>query len=136
MTPFCEQSYPPGWCADEWCYVNSAACNKPYSKSVYFAGRTYSYFTCGAANTFDSWFEGGGDGTHALTELVTLMQTYTQTLSDTLEENFLEAVQSVPPPQRPTASATALADFPLTPCARRAAATGVGLLSRHFVHLY
>ena len=98
--PYCMRSNPPSWCADSWCYVDKNNCDKPFSNSVFFPGLTYSYFTCGASNTFDSWFNpsdvGSGDVgvAHQLTELVTLMQTYTTAISETLEENFLEAAQA------------------------------------------
>ena len=100
--PYCMRSNPPSWCADQWCYVDKNNCDKPISNSVFFPGLTYSYFTCGASNTFDSWFGnpsgevGSGDVgvAHQLTELVTLMQTYTTAISETLEENFLEAAQA------------------------------------------
>ena len=98
--PYCMRSNPPSWCADSWCYVDKNNCDKPVSNSVFFPGLTYSYFTCGASNTFDSWFNPSGDVgsgdvgvAHQLTELVTLMQTYTTAISETLEENFLEAAQ-------------------------------------------
>jgi uncharacterized protein YegL len=76
--------------------VDETNCNKPSSKSVYFPELRYSYFTCGNANTFDSWFRspadaGSGEVTHQLTELVDLMQKYTKTISETLEENWFEA---------------------------------------------
>eukprot|EP00964_Phaeocystis_antarctica_P035407 scaffold20207_cov68-Phaeocystis_antarctica.AAC.1 len=93
--PYCARSAPPNWCADAWCYVDRTNCNLPFSNSVFFSSLAYSYFTCGASNTFDAWFgdsgSGGGGGVHALTDLVALMKTYTQTISDTLEENFAEA---------------------------------------------
>ena len=86
-------------------------CNKASSKSVYFPELRYSYFTCGNANTFESWFGAGDKGsgevtTHQLTELVELMQRYTKTISETLEENWFEAKQvrlttSPPPSTRP-----------------------------------
>ena len=88
-------------------------CNKPFSKSVYFPELSYSYFTCGSANTFESWFGAGSSDTdsgevttHQLTELVDLMQKYTKTISETLEENWFEAKQvrlttSPPPSTRP-----------------------------------
>ena len=86
-------------------------CNKPSSKSVYFPELRYSYFTCGNANTFDSWFRspadaGSGEVTHQLKELVDLMEKYTKTISETLEENWFEAKQarlttSPPPSTRP-----------------------------------
>jgi hypothetical protein len=71
----------------------------PYSVSAYFPSLAYSYFTCGASNTFDAWFGTEGDGSHSLTDLVALMSTYTKAISDTLEENFAEA-QSVRAPSR------------------------------------
>ena len=76
--------------------MNAASCNEPFSNSVFFPGFSYSYFTCGSANTFDSWFgadQGSGEVTHQLKELVDLMQTYTKTISETLEENWFEAKQ-------------------------------------------
>ena len=89
-------------------------CNKPFSKSVYFPELHYSYFTCGSANTFDSWFgaDSGEVTTHQLTELVELMQRYTKTISETLEENWFEAKQvrlttSPPPNTRPPPTTTA-----------------------------
>ena len=115
--PYCMRSNPPSWCADSWCYVDSANCNKPTSNSVFFPGLAYSYFTCGASNTFESWFAGGSDSgsgevvVHKLTDLVGLMQTYTTTISETLEENFIEAQQVTPhlrptqPPNQPTSTA-------------------------------
>jgi len=80
--------------------VDKVTCNKPTSNSVFFPGLAYSYFTCGASNTFESWFAGGSDSgsgevvVHKLTDLVGLMQTYTTTISETLEENFIEAQQA------------------------------------------
>ena len=79
------------------------------SKSVYFPELRYSYFTCGSANTFESWFGVGADlgsGEVQLTELVDLMEKYTKTISETLEENWFEAKQvrlttSPPPSTRP-----------------------------------
>ena len=81
-------------------------CNKPFFNSVFFPEFRYSYFTCGTANTFDSWFGPGADSgevtTHQLTELVDLMETYTKAISETLEENWFEAKQArlttSPPP--------------------------------------
>ena len=92
-------------------------CNKTSSKSVYFPKLRYSYFTCGGANTFDSWFgtAEGGSGevpvTHQLKELVDLMEKYTKTISETLEENWFEANQarlttSPPPSTRPPPTTT------------------------------
>ena len=93
--------------------MDETNCNKPSSKSVYFPELRYSYFTCGSANTFESWFgtptadAGSGEvTTHQLTELVDLMQKYTKTISETLEENWFEAKQarlttSPPPSTRP-----------------------------------
>ena len=104
------RSNPPSWCADSWCYVDKANCNLPISNSVFFPGLVYSYFTCGASNTFESWFpsaESGSGEAHALTDLVTLMKTYTQTISDTLEENFIEAAQSGARSQPSTTADTA-----------------------------
>ena len=108
LQPYCNRGgESPSWCADSWCYVNVNNCNKPSSKSVYFPELRYSYFTCGSANTFESWFGAGADAgsgevTHQLTELVDLMQKYTKTISETLEENYLEAMQvrltALPPP--------------------------------------
>ena len=98
--------------------VNS--CNKPSSKSVYFPELRYSYFTCGSANTFESWFgtptadAGSGEVTvtHQLKELVDLMEKYTKTISETLEENWFEAKQvrlttSPLPSTRPPPTTTA-----------------------------
>jgi hypothetical protein len=107
--PYCMRSNPPSWCADSWCYVDTDDCDKPFSSSVFFPGLSYSYFTCGASNTFDSWFStGSGSGEvedHKLTELVTLMKTYTTTISETLEENFIEATQvRLPPSPKPPAA--------------------------------
>ena len=110
--PYCNRGVEsPAWCADNWCYVNKTSCNEPFSKSVYFPELRYSYFTCGNANTFDSWFRspadaGSGEVTHQLTELVDLMQKYTKTISETLEENWFEAKKvrlttSPPPSTRP-----------------------------------
>ena len=111
--PYCSRSNPPSWCADSWCYVDETTCDKPTSKSVFFPGLAYSYFTCGASNTFDSWFSGSGSGTgeHQLTELVTLMQTYTTAISETLEENFIEAerVRFPPSPTHPPVQPTTTA---------------------------
>ena len=114
MQPYCNRGgESPAWCADSWCYVDETNCNKPSSKSVYFPELRYSYFTCGNANTFESWFGAGssdtGSGevtTHQLTELVDLMQKYTKTISETLEENWFEAKKvrlttSPPPSTRP-----------------------------------
>ena len=95
--------------------MNANSCNKPFSNSVFFPGFSYSYFTCGSANTFDSWFgadPGSGEvTTHQLKELVDLMQKYTKTISETLEENWFEAKQvrlttSPPPSTRPPAQPT------------------------------
>tara|TARA_B100000795_G_scaffold189338_1_gene144146 strand:- start:49 stop:690 length:642 start_codon:yes stop_codon:yes gene_type:complete len=151
--PYCARSAPPSWCADAWCYVDRTNCNLPFSNSVFFSSLAYSYFTCGASNTFDAWFgdsgSGGGGGVHALTDLVTLMKTYTQTISDTLEENFIEA-QSVrlphlhphpPPYPLPPAAAgrhhrRCPAHTPLTDAAHYDAATGVGMLSRKLMSLH
>ena len=115
MQPYCNRGgESPAWCADSWCYVNNN-CNE--SKSVYFPELRYSYFTCGNANTFESWFGAGDAGsgevtTHQLTELVDLMQKYTKTISETLEENWFEAKQvrlttSPPPNTRPPPTTTA-----------------------------
>merc|ERR1719482_2604363 len=91
LQPYCNRGgESPSWCADSWCYVDANNCNKPSSKSVYFPELRYSYFTCGNANTFDSWFgtptadAGSGEVTvtHQLTELVDLMQKYTKTISE------------------------------------------------------
>ena len=136
------RSNPPSWCADSWCYVDTDDCDKPFSSSVFFPGLSYSYFTCGASNTFDSWFStGSGSGEvedHKLTELVTLMKTYTTTISETLEENFIEATQvRLPPsPKPPAAQPTTTAPparLPLTP--RVTLPPGVGLLSRELMRL-
>ena len=86
--------------------MNVNNCNKPSSNSVYFPELRYSYFTCGSANTFDSWFRTPtgepGSGEVQLTELVDLMEKYTKTISETLEENWFEAKQArlttSPPP--------------------------------------
>ena len=89
--------------------MDETNCNKPSYKSVYFPELRYSYFTCGSANTFDSWFgtptadpDSGEVTTHQLTELVDLMETYTKAISETLEENWFEAKQArlttSPPP--------------------------------------
>jgi hypothetical protein len=105
--PYCMRSNPPSWCADSWCYVDTSDCDKPFSSSVFFPGLSYSYFTCGASNTFDSWFStgSGSGGFHQLTELVTLMKTYTTSISETLEENFIEATQvRLPPSPKPPAA--------------------------------
>ena len=107
--PYCNRGgESPSWCADNWCYVDANNCNKASSKSVYFPELHYSYFTCGSANTFESWFgtptadAGSGEVPHQLTELVDLMETYTKSISETLEENSLEAKQvrltALPPP--------------------------------------
>ena len=106
--PYCNRGVEsPAWCADNWCYVDEN-CTQPFSKSVYFPDLYYSYFTCGSANTFDSWFDlGSGEvPTHELKELVDLMEKYTKTISETLEENWFEAKQarlttSPPPSTRP-----------------------------------
>ena len=117
LQPYCNRGVEsPAWCADNWCYVDANNCNKPSSKSVYFPELRYSYFTCGSANTFDSWFgaptAGSGEfTTHQLTELVDLMETYTKSISETLEENYLGAKQvrptALPPPStRPPPTTT------------------------------
>ena len=65
----------------------------------------YSYFTCGAANSFDKWFGDNSDGSHSLTELVTLMEGYSQSISGALEDNFHEVASATsacsPPPACP-----------------------------------
>ena len=92
--------------------MDETNCNEPFSKSFYFPELHYSYFTCGSANTFESWFGGtptadlGSGEVHQLKELVDLMEKYTKTISETLEENWFEAKQarlttSPPPSTRP-----------------------------------
>ena len=117
LQPYCNRGgESPSWCADSWCYVDANNCNKPFFNSVFFPGLSYSYFTCGTANTFDSWFGADPDSgevtTHQLTELVELIQTYTKTISETLEENWFEAKQvrlttSPPSSTRPPPTTTA-----------------------------
>lgn len=110
LQPYCSRTNPPAWCADSWCYIDRANCaGTIYSRSVFFPGLYYSYFTCSeTSNTFLSWFQGGGGSSdsgsgeaHTLDDLVGLMTNYAKSISNTLEDNFGEAqgVRFRPRPQ-------------------------------------
>jgi len=60
LAPSCDSASPPSWCADEWCYIDKAACTGAvYMDSHYFpaAGLSFSYSTCGTVNRFGAWLE-------------------------------------------------------------------------------
>ena len=82
----------PGFCADSWCYVDIANCDKPASSSAYFAAAEmhFSYFACGNQNTFTSWFLSGGTATHTLGDLVGVIHTYLSSFVEILENNEIE----------------------------------------------
>ena len=91
-----------------WTRTTATSPSRARSSSLGSATAT-SRASCGASNTFDSWFStGSGSGEvedHKLTELVTLMKTYTTSISETLEENFIEATQvRLPPSPKPPAA--------------------------------
>lgn len=49
----------PGWCKQHWCWVDPLACDQDdITGSSYFpgSGASYSYKTCGSANSFSSWY--------------------------------------------------------------------------------
>ena len=96
--PYCNVINPPSWCADNWCYVDYATCSLPTSASSYFTDQGvtlhYSYSTCGATNTFASWFgENGLDtasGNQTLDGFINVIQTYLSSLVEVLENNEVE----------------------------------------------
>jgi len=94
LPPYCSADNPPSWCLDSWCYVDASNCAKAYSDAVYFEGLHYSYFTCGSANSFDSWYGVNATGAHPLTDLVGLMHGYVQSISNTLEDSVAEVSTS------------------------------------------
>ena len=73
LSPYCSATTPPEWCADAWCYVDSANCGVTYSFSQYISGLAFSYFTCGGSNTFDDWFNSSTASSYQLSDLTTLM---------------------------------------------------------------
>jgi hypothetical protein len=47
IEPYCRGSDPPSWCGRPWCYVDTATCNAPSARSLYFSQLLfYSYATC------------------------------------------------------------------------------------------
>ena len=57
--PFCNETDSPGWCSDNWCFVNASACNTATYLSSYRpdAGLRYSYEACSATNAFLADYE-------------------------------------------------------------------------------
>ena len=94
MQPYCSKADPPGWCTDLWCYVDTANCSYPVFSSSYFPGAElkYSYATCGAENSFASWFgdNAASDGSHAITDIADLLTGYLKDIVSTLELNQKE----------------------------------------------
>ena len=94
MQPYCSKADPPGWCTDLWCYVDTANCSYPVLSSSYFPGAElkYSYATCGAENSFASWFgdNAASDGSHAITDIADLLTGYLKDIVSTLELNQKE----------------------------------------------
>jgi len=92
--PYCSKSEPPEWCADLWCYVDTATCTYPVLSSSYFLGAAlkYSYATCGSKNSFASWFDdnAASDGSHAITDIADLLTGYLKDIVSTLELNQQE----------------------------------------------
>lgn len=61
------------------------ACDTNVAQSSYFPQLFYSYATCGATNTFQSWFESSGTTVHTLPELVDLTGDYLKSAVADLE---------------------------------------------------
>ena len=92
--PYCSKANPPGWCTDLWCYIDTSNCSYPVLSSSYFPGAElkYSYATCGAENSFASWFgdNAASDGSHAITDIADLLTGYLKDIVSTLELNQKE----------------------------------------------
>jgi hypothetical protein len=92
--PYCSKAEPPDWCADLWCYVDTASCTFPVLSSSYFPGADlkYSYATCGSKNSFASWFgdNAASDGSHTITDIADLLTSYLKDIVSTLELNQQE----------------------------------------------
>jgi len=92
LAPYCNVADSPEWCAAKWCYVDPKTCNYPAPLSSYFKGMRYSYKTCGASNTFDSWFgaNAAASGAHALTDIADVVEGYLHSITNVMESNYLE----------------------------------------------
>ena len=56
LEPDCNSTGYPGWCEQEWCYVDPLSCNTETGASAYIPGLVYSYKACGFSNEFESAF--------------------------------------------------------------------------------
>ena len=91
LAPYCSGLVPPEWCASTWCYVESANCDGLITTdSVFFPGLSYSYSTCGDANTFDSWFVRNEGDHESLADLTTLVSGYLESMVTVLEDSYDE----------------------------------------------
>ena len=93
--PYCAggEQAAPGWCAAQWCYVDSFTCDTglPPFQSVYFFNLFYSYQTCGAENTFDSQFrDTTAGGARPLPDIATVASDYVKNIVTELENNEAE----------------------------------------------
>ena len=90
LAPYCSEGAPE-WCASTWCYVNPANCDGLITTdSVYYPGLSYSYSTCGDANTFDSWFVRNEGDHESLADLTTLVSGYLESMVAALEDSYAE----------------------------------------------
>ncbi|GBG35095.1 Inter-alpha-trypsin inhibitor heavy chain H2 [Hondaea fermentalgiana] len=87
LDPFCSSFFPPDFCEQSFCFVDSSCSIEPYASS-YFPGYGlyYSYKTCGSINSFVAWT--GDDVPRSMTDLIALVEAYALSAKQALEENL------------------------------------------------
>jgi hypothetical protein len=96
LEPFCANEFGPlanrpGWCADQFCYVDPDNCvGSSYSRSGFFPHKElyYSYETCGSQTSYDDWLASGG--TADLSEIADVVENYLVTATATIESGYKE----------------------------------------------
>ncbi|GBG27566.1 Voltage-dependent calcium channel subunit alpha-2/delta-2 [Hondaea fermentalgiana] len=86
LDPFCSALFPPDFCDQSFCFVDSS-CSSDRYESSYFPGYGlyYSYETCGSINSFITWAT--DDVPRSMTDLIALVEAYVLSAKQALEEN-------------------------------------------------
>jgi len=93
LAPVCSQSYPPSWCAENWCYVDKDDCDTFNMKSQFFPDEDELYYSYGAcsdgrsSNSFEEWAGTSQDGT---TKLLGTMKSYLESSRSQIESAYTQ----------------------------------------------